>query len=133
VLRNVKPQLVVVIVLLADTVATITAAAFYGLVTVVLLGLTAGVSQALGKLSLDSLIQSEVPVRTRSSAFARSETLLQLSWVVGGFIGIALPLVPQVGLGVAGALLLAISLWVITQVRAGSTPPTAPAPPPPAG
>ena len=131
VLRNVKPQLVVVIVLLADTVATITAAAFYGLVTVVLLGLTAGVSQALGKLSLDSLIQSEVPVRTRSSAFARSETLLQLSWVVGGFIGIALPLVAQVGLGVAGALLLAISLWVISQVRAGSTPPNAPVPPPP--
>jgi MFS family permease len=131
VLRNVKPQLVVVIVLLADTVATITAAAFYGLVTVVLLGLTAGVSQALGKLSLDSLIQSEVPVRTRSSAFARSETLLQLSWVVGGFIGIALPLVAQVGLGVAGALLLAISLWVVAQVRGGSTPPAS-APPPPA-
>ncbi|WP_148575523.1 MFS transporter [Nocardioides caldifontis] len=125
VLRNVKPQFVVVVVLLADTAAALTAALLYGLATVLVLGLVAGVSQALGKLSLDSLIQSEVPFRTRSSAFARSETLLQLSWVVGGFLGIALPLVPQVGLGVAGALLLAISLWVISQVRAGTQDPTA--------
>lgn len=125
VLRNVKPQFVVVVVLLADTAAALTAALLYGLATVLVLGLVAGVSQALGKLSLDSLIQSEVPFRTRSSAFARSETLLQLSWVVGGFLGIALPLVPQVGLGVAGALLLAISLWVISQVRAGTQAPTA--------
>ena len=51
-----------------------------------------------------------MPERHRTSAFARSETLLQLSWVIGGFIGIALPLkigdnvVPELGLGVlAGA------------------------------
>ena len=60
-----------------------------------LLGLTAGLAQSLGKLSLDALIQREIPERRRAGTFARSETLLQLSWVVGGFIGIALPLVPQ--------------------------------------
>ena len=70
----------------------------------VLLGLTAGVAQAMGKISLDALIQRDVPERHRTSAFARSETLLQLSWVIGGFIGIALPLkigdnvVPELGL-----------------------------------
>ena len=98
-LRNVSPAIVVVLVLVADTVAAVTAALFYSLLTVVLLGLTAGVCQALGKLSLDSLIQGNVGDRTRSSAFARSETLLQLSWVAGGFLGIALPLIPRVGLG----------------------------------
>ena len=46
----------------------------------------------MGKLSLDALIQRDVPERHRTSAFARSETLLQLSWVIGGFIGIAIPL-----------------------------------------
>ena len=45
------------------------------------LGLTAGLAQSLGKLSLDALIQREVPERDRAGAFARSETLLQLSWV----------------------------------------------------
>jgi MFS family permease len=117
VLRNVKPGTVVVLVLVADTAAAVTAAVFYSLLTVVLLGLTAGVCQALGKLSLDSLIQGNVGDRTRSSAFARSETLLQLSWVVGGFLGIALPLIPRVGLGVAALVLVAITVWVVTSVR----------------
>jgi hypothetical protein len=44
-----------------------------------------------------------VPDVVRTSAFARSETLLQLCWVVGGAIGIALPLDGQVGLGIAAA------------------------------
>ena len=117
VLRNVQPGIVVVVVLIADTAAALTAALLYSLVTVVLLGLTAGVSQALGKLSLDALIQGNVRVRTRSSAFARSETLLQLSWVAGGFLGIALPLIPRVGLGVASLVLLAITVWVVSSVR----------------
>jgi MFS family permease len=116
-LRVVRPEVVVLLVLVADTVAVTMAAAFYGLVTVVALGLTAGVSQALGKLSLDSLIQSKVREDTRASAFARSETLLQLSWVVGGFLGIALPLVPRVGLGVGATVLLAITGWVLLGVR----------------
>lgn len=117
VLRNVRPEVVVLLVLLLDTVATLTAALLYSLLTVVLLGLAAGVSQALGKLSLDALIQGQVPESMRSSAFARSETLLQLSWVIGGLLGIALPLIPRLGLGVAAAVLLAIAAWVITSSR----------------
>ena len=117
VLRNVRPELTVVAVLLLDAAVTIVAAAFYGLATAVLLGLTAGLAQSFGKLSLDALIQREIPDHTRASAFARSETLLQLSWVLGGFIGIALPLVPQLGLGVAAGILVAWSAWVLTAVR----------------
>ena len=117
VLRRVRAELVVVVVLIADAAAVTFAALFYGLVPVVLLGLTAGVSQALGKLSLDSLIQRDVPELTRASAFARSETLLQLSWVLGGFVGIALPLIPRVGLGVGAAMLLAITAWVVMTLR----------------
>jgi predicted branched-subunit amino acid permease len=83
----------------------------------VLLGLTAGLAQSFGKLSLDALIQRDVPEQTRASAFARSETLLQLSWVVGGFLGIALPLVPQVGIGVAAAVLVAWVVFVLTFIR----------------
>jgi MFS family permease len=122
VLRTVRAELVVVLVLVADTVAVVLAATLYGLLTVVALGLTVGVCQALGKLSLDSLIQREVSEHTRASAFARSETLLQLSWVVGGFLGIALPLVPQVGLGVGAAVLLAITTWVLLGIRRATGP-----------
>jgi MFS family permease len=113
ILRNVKPEITVVLTLVLDAAVAVVVTVFYGLPTVVLLGLTAGLAQSLGKLSLDALIQREVPERTRSSTFARSETLLQLSWVTGGFIGIALPLIPQLGLGVAAGILVAWSLWVL--------------------
>ncbi len=65
------------------------AALFYGVVTLVLLGLTAGLAQSLAKLSLDSTIQRDVRERVQASAFARSDTTLQLAWVIGGFVGIA--------------------------------------------
>lgn len=117
VLHNIRPQVVVVVALLADTAAALVAAVLYSLTTVVVLGLTTGVCQALGKLSLDALIQRHVAQSTRSSAFARSETLLQLSWVLGGFLGIALPLVPRLGLGTAAALLVGVTVWVLTMTR----------------
>ena len=105
------------LMLLADAAVAVVVALLYSLPTAVLLGLTAGLAQSFGKLSLDALIQREIPERTRAGTFARSETLLQLSWVVGGFIGIALPLVPQVGLGVAAAILVGWSLWVLSSTR----------------
>ena len=128
VLRNVRPHVTVVAALVLDAAVATVAAAFYALPTAVLLGLTAGLAQSFGKLSLDSLIQHGIPERSRSSAFARSETLLQLSWVIGGFIGISLPLVPQLGLGVAAAILVAWSAWVLTALR--QPPLRAPARPP---
>ena len=112
-LRSVKPEVTVISMLLLDAVVAVVVAVFYTLPTAVLLGLTAGLAQSLGKLSLDALIQRDVPERTRTSAFARSETLLQLSWVVGGFIGIAMPLIPRLGLGVAALILVAWTTLVL--------------------
>jgi hypothetical protein len=89
------------------------AALFYGLVPLLALGLVAGLAQSLAKLSLDSTIQRDVPERVQTSAFARSDTLLQLAWVVGGFAGIVMPLRPQLGLGVACAVLVAWGVFVL--------------------
>ncbi len=112
-LKTVKPEFAVIAMLLTDAAVAVLVAVFYTLPTAVLLGLTAGLAQSLGKLSLDALIQRDVPDRIRASAFARSETLMQLAWVVGGFIGIALPLVPRLGLGVAATILVAWSVFVL--------------------
>jgi hypothetical protein len=80
----------------------------------------------MGKLSLDALVQRDVPERHRTSAFARSETLLQLSWVIGGFIGIALPLIPRVGLGVLAGLMVAWTVFVVlNRPRVTAAGPTA--------
>jgi hypothetical protein len=76
------------------------------MLTVTVLAGTAGITQSLGKVALDALIQRDVPERVRTSAFARSETLMQLTWVVGGGLGIVLPLVGPVGMGTAAGILL---------------------------
>jgi hypothetical protein len=114
VLKSVRPQIVVVVVLVADVVVVTTTTVIYSLVTAVALGLTVGICQSLGKLSLDALIQREVPETVRTSVFARSETLLQLSWVVGGFVGILVPLQPErIGLGLTAALLVGWLAWIL--------------------
>jgi len=118
-LRRLSPRVTVVVALLADATAAVVCAIFYGLIPAVALGLTAGVAQAMGKLVLDATVQRDVPERHRTSAFARSETLLQLSWVLGGFIGIALPLkigdnvVPELGLGVLAGLMVLWTAFVL--------------------
>ncbi len=89
-------------------------ALFYGVLVLALLGLVAGLSQSLAKVSLDSTIQSGVPVHVQASAFARSDTTLQLAWVIGGFVGIALPQVPRLGLGVGFAVLVAWTIFVLS-------------------
>lgn len=107
-LRRVDPRVTVVVALLADAGVALLAALFYGLLPLVLLGLTAGLAQSMAKLSLDSTIQRDVPERIQASAFALSDTTLQLAWVVGGFVGIAMPLIPRLGMGSAAAV---VGLW----------------------
>ncbi len=119
-LKRINPAVTVVAALVADIVAIALATLFYGLLTIALLGLVAGLAQSLAKFCLDSTIQQEIPQRVQASAFARSDTTLQLAWVIGGFVGIALPLEPaRLGLGVGLAVLVAWGVFVVAKVRPG--------------
>jgi hypothetical protein len=79
-------------------------------VSVPAVALVAGAAAALGKLGLDAVLQADVPERVRTSAFARSETVLQLAWVAGGVVGLWLPLSGPWGLGVAAVVPAAAGL-----------------------
>lgn len=118
-LRRIKPQVTVTIVLLIDAAVVLLAALVVNLLTLLLIGLVAGLGQALAKFSLDSTIQRDVPARVQTSAFARSDTTCQLAWVVGGFVGIALTPHQHTGLYVAFVALAAWAVYVI-----GSRPST---------
>ena len=63
-----------------------------------------GVSVSLSRFGLDAAVQKHVPPRAISTAFARSETGLQMSWVIGGGLALAVPTVASAGFGVAAAL-----------------------------
>jgi MFS family permease len=108
------PEVLVLLTLVVDAAAAVYAALFFGLIPAMILGLVAGMSQSLGKLSLDALIQREVPEAVRTSVFARSETLLQLSWVIGGFLGVFMPQIAKLGLVIVAAVLVA---WLVFVLR----------------
>ncbi|MFD7919042.1 MFS transporter [Streptomyces sp. NPDC059740] len=106
-LRARSPEAIVTSMLVTALLAAVAAALLQGVAATVVLTLVAGAAgfcQALAKLSLDALIQRDVPEQVRTSAFARSETVVQLSWVVGGAIGICLPLSGALGMAVAAAV-----------------------------
>lgn len=104
-LRARGPELIIATVLGLALGVAVLAAVFFSTAMVAALGAIAGFTQALSKLSLDAMIQRDVPEEVRTSAFARSETLLQMAWVVGGAVGIALPLNGVLGMSVAAGIL----------------------------
>lgn len=118
--RSRSPHRVVLAVLVLDVAVLVGAAAYLRWPVAVLLGLTAGLCQSLGKLSLDALIQRDVREEVRTSMFARSETLLQLSWVLGGLLGIGLFLLhTPTALAMAVTALVLVAWGVFVLVRAG--------------
>ncbi|GGU88694.1 MFS transporter [Streptomyces filipinensis] len=111
-LRSRAPEVIIVTVVAVVLGTAIVAALFFGAFLVACLAAVAGFAQALAKLALDALIQRDVPELVRTSAFARSETLLQMAWVFGGAVGIVLPLDGTVGL-LVGAVFVAVG-WLAT-------------------
>lgn len=97
--------------------ACIAGATFYGLLTMVTVALLVGVGQAISKLALDSLVQREVGEHVRNSAFSLSESCLQLAWVIGGIVGIVLPLSPGVGFAAAAAASLGVLGYCLAATR----------------
>lgn len=102
----------------AAAAISVIAALSFGLGTALLVVAVAGIANALGKLCLDAIVQREVPDQMRASAFARSETVLQLAWVAGGGLGIALPSNGTLGFAVAaGVLVLSFAATLIGRRR----------------
>lgn len=98
----------------AVILAVITAFALPGLITAGVVALVGSTSSSLAKVCLDATIQHGLPEVSRASAFGRSESVLQLSWVFGGVIGLLIggvwalngDAVYLVGFGILGLLLL---------------------------
>lgn len=65
---------------------------------------TVGMGASLGKYSLDASLQGEMLPTRIGSAFARSETSLQLGWALGGALGLAASLADRTALGADGAV-----------------------------
>ncbi len=112
-----RPEVTAAWLLVGATAACILGALSFSLTTGLVVAFISGVTASLGKLCADALIQREVDEDVRVSAFARSETMLQLAWVVGGFLGILLPLSGTIGFGVLSVLLVLALAAALVSLR----------------
>ena len=115
VIKDYRPEKVAMISVLAATATCVATAIWYGVWTLIVMGLVQGLSAQLSKLCFDALVQREVPENVQASVFAWSETMLQVLWVVGGSLGIILPLNPHIGFPVCAVGLLGTVIMAARQ------------------
>lgn len=109
------PRALQIASLLVVAVACLGASIGYSLAAAVALAFLTAAASSLAKLGTDAVIQKRLPDETRATAFAHSETLLQLAFVFGGAIGI-IPFAGPWGLAVA-ALGIAIAAIRVIGLR----------------
>ncbi|SHW73428.1 Major facilitator superfamily MFS_1 [Mycobacteroides abscessus subsp. abscessus] len=75
---------------------------------------------AISKASLDASLQHDLPEASRASAFGRSESVLQLAWVVGGAVGVLIYTDLWVGFTAVSALLIPGLAQTLVSYNGGS-------------
>nr|WP_228823442.1 MFS transporter [Nocardia blacklockiae] len=100
-----RPALIVLLCTAACTIVALFAIFLDNLLGAAAAALVASGASALAKVSLDASIQDDLPPESIASGFGRSETVLQLAWVVGGAGGVLLPTVYWQGFAVVTAVL----------------------------
>jgi len=83
-----RPAVMVVRAAIAVTTMALVAAVSGTLVLAAVATLITSASSAIAKASLDASLQDDLPEESRASAFGRSESVLQLAWVLGGALGV---------------------------------------------
>jgi Major Facilitator Superfamily len=83
-----RPSALVVRCTIAVTAVAVATALTGNLFVAAFATLITSGSSAIAKASLDASLQDDLPEESRASAFGRSESLLQLAWVLGGALGV---------------------------------------------
>ncbi|MGV0625982.1 MFS transporter [Mycolicibacter minnesotensis] len=82
------PAVLVVRCTMAVTAIALAAAVAGTLVMAAVAAMVTSGSSAISKASLDAALQDDLPEESRASAFGRTESTLQLAWVLGGALGV---------------------------------------------
>ncbi|MEU2000581.1 MFS transporter [Rhodococcus sp. NPDC019627] len=115
-----RPALIVLRCTGAVWVVAVIAAVTDNLLTAAVATLVGSAASALAKVSLDASLQHDLPEESIASGFGRSETVLQLSWVVGGALGVLLPTEYWIGFTVVSAVMTVGLVQTVLTYR-GST------------
>lgn len=115
-----RPSMLVVRATMAVTALAVAAAIAGNLLVAAIATLVTAGSSAIAKASLDAALQDDLPERSRASAFGRSESLLQLAWVLGGAIGVLVYTDLWVGFTAITALMIPGLAQTIVSFEGGS-------------
>ena len=107
-LRLGRPSVLAVRCTVAVTAAALAAAVAGNLLAAAIATLITSGSSAIAKAALDASLQDDLPEESRASAFGRSESTLQLAWVLGGALGVLLYTNLWVGFSVVAAVLIPV-------------------------
>lgn len=98
-----RPRFTVIMLAVVSLASVVVAAVVDGVPTAAVATLMLSLGSAISKSCLDATIQSGLNPSAQASAFGLSETTLQLSWVLGGTLGLLLPTELTVGMAVLAA------------------------------
>ncbi|WP_156661578.1 MFS transporter [Mycobacterium sp. 852002-51163_SCH5372311] len=101
-----RPAVMVVRCAIAVTIVALAAAVAGDRVVAAIATLITSGASAIAKASLDASLQHDLPEESRASAFGRSESMLQLAWVLGGTVGVLVYTELTVGFTAISALLI---------------------------
>lgn len=119
--RALKEEGMLALGLFLAAVAGIVGGIWFSLAIAVALVVLVGVGAGASKLAFDSIVQREIEEAGRGYAFARFESILQLAWVAGGFIAVAIPIPSGPGVTGAGAIaLILMALYVAGRSKSRS-------------
>ena len=118
-IRARAPEFILFAMLSLAPIVTATCAWFFSFEAAIAVAFTAALAAGLAKLSLDSTVQREIGEEIRSSAFAVSETLNQVSNVAGGLVGVLVSMLDngQIGLAIPAACLTAAVITLVSRRR----------------
>jgi MFS family permease len=113
------PQFILFAMLVLAPIVTAACAWFFSFEAAIAVAFTAALAAGLAKLSLDSTVQREIGEEIRSSAFAVSETLNQVSNVAGSLVGVLVSMLNngQIGLAIPAACLTAAVITLVSRRR----------------
>jgi Na+/melibiose symporter-like transporter len=117
--RSMREEVILASSLVLPAACALIATLFGGAPGFVVAAFALAIGAAAGRLGFDSLLQRDGPDAARGRAFARFETRFQITWVLGGMLGL-IPVAEALGLFVLAGVLGFAALSYVAALRAAS-------------
>jgi hypothetical protein len=111
--RALREEGIIVAALVIAGITGLVVGRFFSLQSAAALVFAFGAASGAGKVAFDSIVQREMPEGARGWAFARFESLLQLAWVAGAVVPLAVTVPAGGGVLAAGAAANVLALLYV--------------------